>query len=180
MSGLILPFRGVMPVIHPSAFIAPMATIIGNVTIGPEASIWFGCTLRADMSSIEIGARTNIQDGCVLHVGWGEKGRLVIGPNVLVGHMCLIHSCHIGEGAFIGMSSTIMDTAAVEPFAMLAGGSLLTPGKVVPSGEMWGGRPARKVRDIDLSKVVTDGVDPVQHYAELGREYREMLEQRGD
>ena len=161
MSGLILPFRGVMPVIHPSAFIAPTATVIGNVTIGPEASVWFGCTLRADMSSIEIGARTNIQDHTVVHLASDVPTR--IGSDVSVGHRCILHACTVGNRVLVGMGSILMDGAVVGEDSVVGAGSLLSRGKIFPPGSLILGNPARVLRP--LTEEEKAGI------AELARKY---------
>jgi carbonic anhydrase/acetyltransferase-like protein (isoleucine patch superfamily) len=148
MSGLILPWEGVSPDIHSSAFIAPTATVIGDTVIGEEASIWYGCTVRGDVNHIRIGNRTNLQDNSVIHVD-AAAWPTIIGDDVLIGHMCLIHGCTIGDGAFIGMRACIMDGAVIEPEGMVAAGALVTPGKVVPTGQIWAGNPAKYMRDID-------------------------------
>jgi len=167
---LILPFRGRSPQIASDAFIAENATIIGDVTIGAGASIWFGCVLRGDTNFIRVGARSNLQDGTVVHVARDGNGA-DIGDDVLIGHMAMIHACTIENGALIGMSSCILDNAVVEAGAMVAAGALITPGKRVKAGELWAGSPARFVRQMTAydRKTVADGV---QHYCELSQEYR--------
>lgn len=167
---LILPFGGYTPQIASDAFIAENATIIGNVTIGAGASIWFGCVLRGDTNFIRVGARSNLQDGTVVHVARDGNGT-DIGDDVLIGHMAMVHACTIGNGALIGMSSCILDGAVVEPLAMVAAGALVTPGKRVKSGELWAGNPARFVRELSDRdrKIISDGVE---HYCELAQEYR--------
>lgn len=147
MAPLILPYAGKTPRIHPTAWIAPTAVVIGDVEIGPETGIWYGCVVRGDVNEIRIGARTNIQDGTVIHVAAEGQGT-TIGDEITVGHMALLHACTVESNAFIGMKSCVMDGAHVERHAMVAAGALLTPGKRVPSGELWGGSPARKIRDL--------------------------------
>ena len=182
---ILLPYRGILPIIDPSAFIAPGAVIIGDVVIGPESSIWFGCVVRGDVNVIRIGARTNIQDGTVIHVASGNQpARLsdgaskippggygtFIGDNVTVGHMTLLHACTVEDNAFVGMKSAVMDGAKVESGGMLAAGSLLTAGKVISRGQLWAGSPAKFWRDLkpdDLSQFDLRA----NQYAELGREY---------
>jgi len=147
MTGLIIPFGGKVPVIAPDAFVAPTATVIGDVEIGAGSSVWYGCVVRGDYNVIRIGARTNIQDGCVVHIDSRHNGAF-IGDDVTVGHMCLIHACTLESGSFVGNKATVMDGAVVESGAMVAAGALVTPKKRVPSGELWGGSPARKLRDL--------------------------------
>lgn len=148
MSGLILPYRDRLPTIAAGAHIAPNAAIIGAVEIGERANIWFGCVLRGDVAPIHVGANTNIQDGTVVHVSSKPDGRTWIGDNVTIGHMALIHACTLEEGSFVGMKACIMDRAVVETGAWVAAGALVTPGKRVPSGELWAGSPARFLRAV--------------------------------
>lgn len=180
---IILPYRGIMPRIDPAAFIAPGAVVIGDVEIGAESSVWFGCVVRGDVNKIRIGKRTNIQDGTVIHVASGEQPvsatskiprdgyPTLIGDDVTVGHMALLHACTIESNAFVGMKSAVMDGARVESWGMLAAGALLTAGKTVKSGQLWAGSPAkfwRELSDADRAQF------PLRsgQYAALGQEYR--------
>jgi len=167
---IILPFRGRTPKISPDAFIAENATIIGDVTIGPEASIWFGCILRGDVNFIRVGARTNIQDGTIIHVA-SEGNGTDIGDGVLIGHMAVLHGCTLQSGSMVGMTSCVLDGAVVESGAMVGAGSLVTPNKRVRSGELWAGRPARFVRVMPEQERAYIG-DGVSHYCALAREYK--------
>jgi carbonic anhydrase/acetyltransferase-like protein (isoleucine patch superfamily) len=167
---LILPFRGIAPRISSDAFVAPNATVIGDVEIAAGANIWFGCVLRGDVAPIRIGAGSNVQDGTVVHGSTG-KGPTVIGAAVTIGHMALIHACRLEDGSFVGMKACVMDLAVVETGAMVAAGAVLTPGKRVPTGELWGGNPARLMRSL------TDGEhayirDLPGRYVELANHYR--------
>jgi carbonic anhydrase/acetyltransferase-like protein (isoleucine patch superfamily) len=145
MSDEILPFDGVMPVVGDDVFIAPGAKVIGDVHIGALSSIWYGCILRGDVNEIRIGARTNIQDGTVIHVASKGQGTY-IGDDVAVGHMALLHACTIEDRAFVGMKAVVMDGAVVETGGMVAAGALITPGKRVKTGELWTGWPAKLTR----------------------------------
>jgi carbonic anhydrase/acetyltransferase-like protein (isoleucine patch superfamily) len=169
-AGAVYPFQGVWPKIDASAFIAPGARIIGDVEIGPNSSVWFNCVVRGDNNVVRIGAGTNIQDGSVIHIDTVKYGTF-IGDNILIGHMALIHACTLEDGAFIGMHATVMDGAVVGENAMVAAGSLVTPGKHIPPGELWAGRPARKLRDIspeDIEGHLKASAD----YAALAAQYR--------
>ncbi len=187
---VILPYRGVTPRIHPTAFVAPGVVIIGDVEIGAEASIWFGCVVRGDVNHIRIGARTNIQDGTIIHVASGSQpARMgqsaksmpesgyptLIGDDVTVGHMTLLHACIIESGAFVGMKSAVMDGARIEPGGMLAAGALLTAGKTIARGQLWAGSPAKFWRDLSPDDIEGFGVR-MRQYVELGQEYRTQLE----
>lgn len=172
-----LNFEGKVPQIDPSAFVAPSATLIGDVELGPESSIWYGCVLRGDMNRIRIGARTNLQDGTVVHVDPPRRGGppegfpALIGNDVLVGHLAMVHGCILHDRAFVGLGSIVMDGCIIESDAMLAAGAMLTPGKRIPSGQLWAGRPARPIRDLtdeDLAGMRTG----VAHYVDLARRHR--------
>jgi carbonic anhydrase/acetyltransferase-like protein (isoleucine patch superfamily) len=155
--------------------VAETAVVIGDVVIGEEASIWYGCVLRGDSNSIRVGARTNIQDGTIVHVNHEREGaagtRTIIGADVTIGHMALIHACTLEDGCFIGMKACVMDGAVVESGAMVAAGALVTPGKRVKRGELWAGSPARLMRTLgDTELKYFD--DVAEHYAELAASYR--------
>lgn len=171
MSGLILPFRSVLPTIHPEAFVAPNAAVIGDVAIGAGSGIWFGCTLRGDVHEIRVGENTNIQDHTVVHVTRGKFG-CYIGSNITIGHSAILHGCRLEDGCFIGMGATVMDGAVVEGGAMVAAGALVTPGKVVRRGELWAGSPARMLRALSQEELDFFPVSAA-HYADLAREYRQ-------
>jgi carbonic anhydrase/acetyltransferase-like protein (isoleucine patch superfamily) len=143
--GLVLPYLDRRPRIDPGAWVAPTAAVVGDVTLAKGANVWFGCTLRGDVSFITVGENSNVQDGTVVHVSTGKPGTR-IGANVTIGHMALIHACVLEDGCFVGMKACISDAAVVETGAMVAAGGLVTPGKRVRSGELWGGTPARFLR----------------------------------
>ncbi|MEO1251648.1 MAG: gamma carbonic anhydrase family protein [Pseudomonadota bacterium] len=150
MKPLIFAIGDKQPKIHDTAFIAPGAVIAGDVEIGANASVWYGCVLRGDENRIVVGAGSNVQDGTVIHVdneAWGGVPTL-IGENVLIGHKCMLHGATVRDGGFVGMNATMLDKSVVESGAMLAAGAFLSAGKVVPAGEMWAGMPARKFRDL--------------------------------
>jgi carbonic anhydrase/acetyltransferase-like protein (isoleucine patch superfamily) len=145
---LIGPYRGIMPQIDPTAYLAQTAVILGDVVIGANSSIWHHVLIRGDVNTIRIGSGTNIQDGTVVHVSRTKTGRTIIGDNITIGHQALIHACELQDRAFIGMKACIMDGAVVESNAMVAAGALVTPNKIVRSGELWMGSPARFVRKL--------------------------------
>lgn len=146
-AGPLYTLDGVSPRVHPSAFIAPTAAVIGDVEIGPESGVWFGCVIRGDTNLIRIGARTNIQDGTIIHVD--DQSPTTIGDDVTVGHACIIHACTLRDGAFVGMGSTVLDLSVIEDEGMLGAGGLLTPGKVIGRRELWTGSPAKLRRVMD-------------------------------
>lgn len=167
--GEILPYRGTLPRIAPDAFVAPGAVVIGDVEIGSQASLWFGCVARGDVNWIRIGARSNVQDGTVIHVHHAGPAT-AIGAEVTVGHGCIIHACTLGDRSFIGMGATVMDGVVVEPEAMIAAGALVTPGKRVPSRELWAGAPARFLRPLRPDELDSHR-EQSQLYVDLAAEY---------
>jgi len=174
MKSLLLPYRCHMPRIAPSAFLAPGVVVIGDVEIGEDSSVWFGSVVRGDVHHVRIGARTNLQDGTIVHVTRNGLPTLV-GSDVTVGHRCTLHACTLEDRAFVGMGATLLDGSHVESDAMLAAGALLTPGTRVPGGQLWAGSPARfmrALRDAELAAFA----DRSAHYVELAQEYRAMLE----
>ena len=173
----ILTYRGKQPRIHPRAFVAPGARIIGDVEIGQRASIWYNCVLRGDLAPIVVGARSNVQDGTVIHVegpGEGRDGEALpttIGEDALIGHAALLHGCLIEDRAFVGMGAVVMDRARVASTGMLGAGALLPPGKIVPAGEIWSGRPARPMRLLRPEEIAGMG-DQCAHYLEMAEHHR--------
>lgn len=169
MAGLILPYKGVMPRIHPSVFVADGAVIIGDVEIGKDSAVWFNCVIRGDVHEIRIGERTNIQDGSVIHVTRHRFGTY-IGSGVTIGHHAVLHACRLEDNCFVGMGTTILDGAVVESGAMLAAGAVLTPGKRLPTGELWAGNPAKKLRDLTDHDTAFFPVS-AENYVELAKDY---------
>jgi len=170
---LIVPWNDVRPTIDRSAFIASNATVIGDTQIGAEASIWFNVVLRGDVNYIRVGARTNIQDGTVVHVSSKDHPTL-IGHDVLIGHMAMIHACTLEDHCFVGMSATVMDGAVVEQGAMVAAGALIAPGKRVGAGQLWAGTPAKYIRDVSVEEAASFPTQ-IQRYVDLGQKYKELL-----
>lgn len=145
---------GKQPRIDVSAYVDMSAQIIGDVTIGADSSVWPQAVLRGDIQCINIGERTNIQDGSILHVTHDSEFSpggfaLTLGSDVTIGHGVILHGCHIGNQCLLGMGSLVMDGAVLEDGLMLAAGSLVSPGKVLKSGFLWKGRPAREVRELN-------------------------------
>lgn len=166
---LIVPYKGIVPRVAPDAFVAPGTVLAGDVEIGAEANVWFNCTLRADENPIRIGARTNVQDGSVIHVHSRKQGTC-IGCDVTIGHMVLLHACTIEDGAYIGMGAIVLDEAVVEGGGMLAAGALLTPKKRLPRGELWGGRPAKLMRTLTQEEL-TMLTRTARNYVKRARDY---------
>lgn len=163
------------PNIAADAWIAPSATIVGAVTIGQLSGVWFNCVLRGDDNTIKIGARSNIQDGSVIHIDPGEFD-VVIGDDVTVGHSCLIHGCKLEDRAFVGMASTVMNGCIIEPDGVLGAHSLLTSGKRIKSGELWTGSPARPVRMLSEEEI-RNFQKTAQSYVRKGARFRSEFNQ---
>ncbi|WP_298401782.1 gamma carbonic anhydrase family protein [Sphingobium sp.] len=183
----IIPFGGKTPVIHPSAFIAPGCRIIGDVEIGEDASIWYNCVIRGDVNRVRIGARTNVQDGTVIHCdspGDRADGRpaagwpAIIGEDVLIGHMAMIHGCVLEDRAFVGLGAIVMSGARVESDAMLAAGALLSPGKSVLHRQLWAGRPAKFMRDLSDAALI-DMREGVDHYVHNAKAHKGAVKAMG-
>jgi gamma-carbonic anhydrase len=180
----LIAYAGKTPRIDPAAFVAPGARLIGDVELGPEASVWYNCVLRGDMNRIRIGARTNIQDGSVIHVdpprpgGPAEGFPCLIGAEVLIGHMAMVHGCTLLDRAFVGLGSIVMDGCVIESDAMLAAGAMLTPGKRIPSGQLWAGRPAKYVRDLSEADIAGMAMG-VAHYVALAKSHAAALSGAG-
>jgi len=178
-SPIILPYQsaeyapgGVYPRISEKAFVAPGAVVVGDVEIGPDVGIWFGCVIRGDVNHIRIGARTNVQDGTVIHVT-RKTGPTIIGEGVTIGHSVLLHACQLQDNCFIGMRATIMDDVVVESGAMVAAGALVTPGKRIPAGELWAGSPAKFFRKLSADDIAFFPVS-AQNYVNHVHEYLAM------
>ncbi|MFP6748554.1 MAG: gamma carbonic anhydrase family protein [Alphaproteobacteria bacterium] len=171
--GGIVTYGGMTPNIHPDAFIAPGAHVIGKVEIGAKASVWYNCVVRGDEEPIHIGAGSNVQDGSIIHTSGGIADTW-IGENVMIGHMCLLHGCRIGDRAFVGMGSIVLDGAVIEGKSMLAAGAMLTPGKRIPSGQLWAGRPAKFMRDLRPEELV-EHAEMVEIYFALSHGHGEAL-----
>ncbi|TAH32797.1 MAG: gamma carbonic anhydrase family protein [Alphaproteobacteria bacterium] len=172
MSAVIRSYKKITPKIGKNVFIAETAAIIGDVEIGDQSSVWYGCTLRGDVNHIRIGSSTNIQDGVVIHCASKENGDIptIVGDDCTIGHQALLHACTIGNRVLIGMQACIMDGASVGDEAIVAAGALVTPGKKVLTGQLWAGRPAKYVRELtaDERKHLSWSA---QHYVRLAKDY---------
>ena len=144
---MLIEYRGKRPKIDPSAFIAPTATLIGDVEVGPESSIWFGAVLRGDNGPIRIGARTSIQDNCVVHVS--HTGKTLIGDDVTVGHCAVMEDCDIGRFALIGSNSTLLNGCTIGEGALIAAGSVVGEGAQIPPRVVAAGAPAKVKKPLE-------------------------------
>ncbi len=147
------------PVIHPSAFVAPGATVVGAVELGEESSVWFGASLRGDINSITIGARSNVQDGAVVHVADAYAAK--IGEFVTVGHNAIVHACEVQDEVLVGMGAIILDGAFIGARSIIGAGALVTGGTKIPAGSMVLGSPAKVVRALSVAEQ-----DSIKEWAE--------------
>lgn len=158
------------PRIHPTAFVAPTATVIGNVEIGEEASVWFGAVIRGDEPDhpIQVGARTSVQDGCVLHVS--ARGPTIIGPEVTIGHGAVLESCTVGRGALIGMNAVVLQRATVGDQALVAAGAVVGEGTEIPPCSLAAGTPAHVKKQLE-GESLRWVMNSASHYVALSRDY---------
>lgn len=166
---MILKFKEFYPRIDPSAWIAPSADLIGNIEIGEDSSVWFGCVIRSDINEVKIGKNTNIQDLSCIHTDTNSK--TIIGNNVTVGHKVMLHGCIIEDNCLIGMSATILDNAIIGEGSIVGANSLVTAGKVFPPRSMIMGSPAKVVKQLsqeDVDKLIAHAA----RYVEYKNEYR--------
>ncbi len=164
------PYRGITPRIDPSAYIAPTAALIGDVTLGERSSVWFSAVARGDVMPIRIGARTSIQDNCVMHSTGGVSPCLV-GDDCTVGHSVILHGCTVQDRVLVGMGSIVLDEAELGSDTILGAGSLVTTKTKIPSGVLALGRPAKVIRDLtdeERARVL----ESAGHYVDLVRDYR--------
>jgi len=164
------PFQGKWPSVAKNAYVFHGAQLVGDVEIAEQASIWHNCVLRGDVNYIRVGRRSNIQDGTVVHVSTHTYPTL-IGEDVLVAHMAMLHGCRLEDRSFVGMGAVAMDNACVATDGMLGAGAMLTPGKTVGSGELWLGRPAKFVR-ILTDEEITKNRGMAEHYRKIAEQHR--------
>jgi carbonic anhydrase/acetyltransferase-like protein (isoleucine patch superfamily) len=174
----IRPYRNFTPVLGVRVYVDPSAIVIGRVTIGDDCSIWPAAVVRGDVHTIEIGARTSIQDGSVIHVThdgpYSPGGRsTIVGSDVTVGHRVTLHACTIGNRCLVGMGSVVLDNVVTEDLVMIGAGSVVPPGKRLETRSLYVGSPARKVRELKQSEIDFFTYSAAQ-YVELKDEYLGM------
>lgn len=144
---VILPVEGVLPQFGNDCFIAPNATIVGDVITGDECSFWFNSVIRGDVNSIRLGNKVNVQDGAIIHATY-QKTKAIIGNNVSIGHNAIVHGCTVKDNVLIGMGAIIMDNAVINSNSIIAAGSVVLEGTRVECGSIYAGIPAKKIKDI--------------------------------
>lgn len=144
---IIDPFRGKLPAVSERVFVAPGAALVGDVRVGVDASIWYGCVLRGDIQPVVVGERTNVQDGSVLHVA--EDLSCVVGADVVIGHRAMVHACRVEDACLIGMQATILDEAVIGTGSIIGAGAVVTPRTIVPPHSLVLGVPGKIVRTLD-------------------------------
>jgi gamma-carbonic anhydrase len=168
---MIAAFGDHRPQIDPTAYVADLAVVIGDVVIGPGSSLWFHTIVRADVHHVRIGARTNVQDNATIHVV-RDRFPTLLGDGVTVGHNVVLHGCTVEDGCLIGMGAVVLDGAVIGAESLVGAGALVTPGTVVPPRSVVLGSPAKRVREVsaaDLERLRTSAAN----YVDLARRYRE-------
>ena len=168
-------YRGRLPVLGRNVYVDPAALVIGSVELGDDVSIWPFAVLRGDVNDIRIGARSNVQDGSVLHVSRPYPGNdqgwpLILGEDVVVGHKVALHGCHIGDRVLVGIGSIVLDGVEVADDVIIGAGSVVTPGKRLESGCLYVGNPARRSRELQPGEIARIPV-MAAHYVALKRDY---------
>lgn len=163
---VVLPARGISPIIHDSVWLAPNCTVVGEVTLGSESTVWFGAVVRGDVASIEVGSRVNIQDGSVIHGIFGQS-KTVLEDRVSIGHNAIVHGAKVCKGALIGMGAVVMDNAVVGEGAVVAAGAVVLEGTIIPSRTLYAGMPAKNRGDVreDLQEHLSQTADRYVEYA---------------
>lgn len=170
---VLLPYGDHTPRFDESAFIAPNVSLIGDVTIGADSSVWFGSTIRGDVMPIRIGARTSVQDGSVIHAteGWAPT---VVGDDCVIGHKVILHGCTIGDRVLVGMGAIILDEVEIGDDVLIGAGALVTARTKIPSGSLVLGSPAKVRREL-TQKERESIIDGAHHYVKKTRDYRSLM-----
>ena len=168
---LIKELRGFIPKMGKDCFLAENATLIGNITMGDQCSIWYGAVLRGDVNAIILGNKVNIQDNATVHCTF-EKAKTIVGNNVTVGHNAIIHGCILHDNVLIGMGAIVLDDAVVESGSIVAAGAVVTSGTLIGKGELWAGIPAKKIKDIDIENQKNTIERLADSYVEYAKWYK--------
>src|SRR5215217_8958477 len=165
---IILPVEGAFPEFGADCFIAPNATVVGDVIMGDQCSVWFNAVVRGDVNSIRMGNKVNVQDGAVIHCTY-QKTKALIGNNVSIGHNAIVHGCTVHDNVLIGMGSIVMDSAVVHSNTIIAAGAVVLEGKVCEGGAIYAGVPAKKVKAISPEKVTGEIVRIANNYVNYAK-----------
>ncbi len=165
---LILPVEGKYPKWGTNCFIAPNATLVGDVVMGNQCSVWFNTILRGDVNSIQLGNKVNVQDGAVIHCTY-EKTKTIIGNNVSIGHNAIIHGCQVHDNVLIGMGAIVMDNALINSHIIIAAGAVILEGTICEEGSIYAGVPAKRVKAIGLQKIEGEINRIAQNYIKYAR-----------
>lgn len=166
---MLIPYKGMLPKVNGSNFIAESAQVIGNTTLNEEASIWFGAVIRGDVEPIHIGKRTNVQDNAVVHCSKGFDTQ--IGDDVTIGHGAIVHGCHVGCRVLIGMGAILLDGVKVGDECIIGAGSLIAPGKEIPPRSLVVGSPAKVIRPLTDEEILSLSASAA-HYVAYASEYK--------
>jgi carbonic anhydrase/acetyltransferase-like protein (isoleucine patch superfamily) len=173
--GPLLPHGDKFPELSRSAWVAPGAYVVGDVRLAEESSVWYGAVLRGDTEPIRVGARTNVQDGCILHADPGYPA--IVGDECVVGHNAIVHGCEIGEGCLVGMGATILNGAKIGDGSIVAAGALVPEGKEYPPRSLIVGVPAKRVKEVSEEQTA-DIARGVRTYVERATSHRQSLQRR--
>lgn len=170
---MIVEFKGTLPSVDESAFVAETAVLTGKVSVGKNANIWYGAVLRGDMSDIVIGEDSNVQDNAVVHTG--IKTPAIIGKGVTVGHGAIIHGASIGDNTLVGMGSIVLDGAKIGKNCIIGAGAVVTGGTEIPDGSLVLGTPAKVAKELSLPQIASNKINAAA-YVKLGKEYKKAAE----
>ncbi|WP_205509420.1 gamma carbonic anhydrase family protein [Longitalea arenae] len=171
---VILHVEGKYPQFGSNCFIAPNATIVGDVVMGDDCSVWFSAVVRGDVNSIRMGNKVNIQDGAVIHCTY-KRTQTIVGNNVSIGHNAIVHGCTIEDNVLVGMGAIIMDRAHIGTNSIIAAGAVVLEGTVVPAGTIFAGVPAKKVKDIVVSQIHTEIDRIANNYIKYADWFRDQV-----
>ena len=173
---LILPVEGVLPQFGGNNYIAPNATVVGDVITGDDCSIWFNAVVRGDVNSIRMGNKVNVQDGAVIHATY-KKTQAIIGNNVSIGHNAIVHGCTVHDNVLIGMGAIVMDNAVIGSNSIIAAGAVVLEKTVVEPGSIYAGVPAKKVKDVSPEQISGEIARVANNYVRYASWFREPGEQ---
>lgn len=170
---LILPVNGISPVMGNDCFVAPNATIVGDVVMGNDCSVWFNAVIRGDVNSIRIGNKVNVQDGAVIHCTF-EKTKTIIGNNVSIGHNAIVHGCVIDDNVLIGMGAIVMDNAHVGSNSIIAAGAVVLENTIVEAGSVFAGVPAKKIKEVSQQLISGEINRIAENYLKYSKWFKDL------